>query len=544
MDSVRSKMFLERWAPVSIILLSWIGVLFVGLLTREPMIGDEVTHYYLAVTQSHDLSTPTISAEIPVNHGGQEVRNYPHVFLWHYLAAVVFRITGGSFFAVQIMQSLFWLQALVYSWLLFKSDDRGSVGVLVYLVVLASLPACLIFSVAFYQDVPAIAQLIASFYYLRKRRLAFSVIFILFALSIKETIVVMVPAYFGVMLYAYPWKEYRWKTVTRMGIVAVVFFAYFVMAVGLFIHLGQKYYPYAKVLPYIQKMGVNVRQIEECLGHEKQPPGTTVPVYTRKKIHKQQVANNPGDVRNPVNLLIYGGGLFWLTAGLGVVMVLPRLSQRETILGWSWVWAGCGIWYISFTAWFMRTAPDVRFFLPGVPLLLISMAELDSWLPRKRIWLPILISLAVIQSVIVLGKTYQLRHVKPGVISAIEFLKQHPPTPNRVFMYPEGNYRLFPCPHEWYMGHDRLRDFWKAGRDQRLAILQEMEVGAIVVKKWLVAPIDKDMNNLGVYPDFFVKDIARDRRFIMIYENPDITIYSVPFPGQVGANNSAGAAQP
>ena len=78
------------------------------------------------------------------------------------------------------------------------------------------------------------------------------------------------------------------------------------------------------------------------------------------------------------------------------------------------------------------------------------------------------------------------------------------------------------------MGYDKLRDFWKSGNDDRLVIMRKKKVGAIVIKKWLVTSIDKDMNNLGVYPDFFVKQISEDPRFVKIYENQDILIFSVP----------------
>ncbi|MDE0839116.1 MAG: hypothetical protein OSB41_08680, partial [Kiritimatiellae bacterium] len=144
-----------------------------------------------------------------------------------------------------------------------------------------------------------------------------------------------------------------------------------------------------------------------------------------------------------------------------------------------------------------------------------------------RVVYSLVLALVLIQSGGVLYKTYALRSVPIGIRDAIQFLDQNPPEPNRVFMYPEGNYRLFPCPHDWYLGY-RLRDFWSGNNDERIALLNKRKVGALVVKSHLVGEIDADMNNLGVYPSPFVKDIEADPRFIKIFENSAVRVFSVP----------------
>jgi hypothetical protein len=123
--------------------------------------------------------------------------------------------------------------------------------------------------------------------------------------------------------------------------------------------------------------------------------------------------------------------------------------------------------------------------------------------------------------------TYKLRVVSPEIIEAIEFLEDNQPIPRTVFMYPEGNYRLFPVDHEWYLGYF-LRDFWRADNDKRIAILNCHRIGAIVIKKHLVAPVDKQITNLGVYPTYFVRQIDKDPRFPKVFENKGVVIYEVP----------------
>ena len=81
-------------------------------------------------------------------------------------------------------------------------------------------------------------------------------------------------------------------------------------------------------------------------------------------------------------------------------------------------------------------------------------------------------------------------------------------------MYPEGNYHL--------------REFWRADNNRRLAMLRHFQIGAIVIKKALIAPVDAHITNLGVYPDYFVKQIRKDKRFRAVFENSGVLIVELP----------------
>ena len=83
------------------------------------------------------------------------------------------------------------------------------------------------------------------------------------------------------------------------------------------------------------------------------------------------------------------------------------------------------------------------------------------------------------------------------------------------------------------MGY-RLREFWRAGNEQRIEMLHRYGVGAIVVKKHLIAPGDEDSTNLGVYPPDFVSEIQNDDRFAREFENNDVVIYRIPSASKAG----------
>jgi len=189
------------------------------------------------------------------------------------------------------------------------------------------------------------------------------------------------------------------------------------------------------------------------------------------------------------------------------------------------LFVGCS--YIIGVAFLLKSSPDARFFLPGLPFVLLPVAEKVICLPRPRWIIAFIAALSIMQSGYVLAKTYHLRRVSPEIKEAIAYIAEHQTVPRVIFMYPEGNYRLFPVPHEWYMRY-HLRDFWRADNDIRIAMLHKYEIGAVVVKKHLISSVDKDITNLGIYPRSFVRDISRDPRFQKVFENSGVAIYLTP----------------
>ena len=141
-----------------IILVAFLAVLIVGINAPQAMIGDEVTHYYILTKQAENLAQPNYVANIPTGWGEVERRQYPHSCFWHYAGAFWYRLSGGSFYAVQAYQSLFWLQFLGVAYLLARSLlGHNGKAIVLYLMILATLPVCIIFSVTFYQGYPHVS---------------------------------------------------------------------------------------------------------------------------------------------------------------------------------------------------------------------------------------------------------------------------------------------------------------------------------------------------------------------------------------------------
>jgi len=523
-------------APL-IILTAAVSVFWVGMSAPQVMVGDEVTHYYMLKTQAKVLPLPNFKAEISTGWGENEVRTYPHSFLWHYLGAIFFRLTGGSFAAVQFYQALYLMQFLGVAYLLARS--RGGVqtrAAMPYLLILASLPMTLIFTVTFYQDVPMAAQVLTAFYLLRKNRWLLATFFMAFALGVKVNAMLFFPAFFVCLTI---WTARRRSIKKTAAIVScsalLIVFCTWCLGEAISSQTGSNFYP-------AEKFKQLVRTTERSIWPEKKPASKppaaqqSAPAVKQaepaKVITEQKasiIANHPGDLRITANYFIYGGLLLWLLLLTGIAAAGLRLlrhqppAQEESSC---WLW-GTGLSYILTAAAFLASAPDARFFLPGLPFLLLPVAEQTVRLPRPKWLISLLASLAFLQGGYVLAKTYNLRQVSPYLQEAIAWLGENPPQPRRIFMYPEGNYRLFPVPHEWYLKY-HLRDFWRADNELRTEVLRNYRIGAVVVKKHLITPVDKDITDLGVYPDYFVRDLRQDERFRKLFENSAVVIFQTP----------------
>jgi ALG3 protein len=518
------------------------AVLVTGLSTPQVMVGDEVTHYYMLTKQADNLSEPNFYAEIPMASGDPEVRRYPHSFFWHYLGGVVFKLSGGSFAAVQIYQSLFFLQLLVVAYFLAKNRyGVESRAALAYVVVLASSPLCLIFSVTFYQDVALTAQVVTAFYFLQRGRWLAASLFMALAIGIKVTAVLFYPAFFLLLIY--------WQ-IRKKGWLA----GFFACGIALVVVLGNTWFIGRAIVTYGQSEFYPQAKMEQLLKNSVEFLSMTSPLLAEKlgiakvnnslsarpeqseatkDVKPPVIANHPGDLRQKQNYLIYGGILIWLVFGAGLIGQIRVFLQKTGNQGKStnsnsWLLLVGGT-YTFLAAWMTKTSPDARFFLPGMPFLLLPFVEKAAFLSRPKLLLSVLVTFALLQGSYVLQKTYQLRTLPVEMLEGIRYLAAHPPQGN-IFMYPEGNYRFFPIKHEWYLGY-RLRDLWRNDNDRRLELFRRYNVGAVVVKKRLIAKVDEGITNLGVYPPEFVEDLRGDGRFKITFENNMLLVFFIQSTG-------------
>ncbi len=123
----------------------------------------------------------------------------------------------------------------------------------------------------------------------------------------------------------------------------------------------------------------------------------------------------------------------------GVALFYRRYRKKEkdgdSESCW-WLFA-VGVWYIAMSAYFLRSAPDARFFLPGLPFVLLPFIDGVVRLPRLKMIISIIAAMAILQGGQVLKKTYDLRNVSTGLRDAISYLQENPLPPSlKIFIKP------------------------------------------------------------------------------------------------------------
>jgi len=459
-------------------------------------------------------------------------RYYPHVFLWHYVGAFIWLVCGKTFWSVQVYQSLFWLQLLLSMWVLARLVmPKNPWAICLSMVMLASLPMGQLFSVLLFQDVPATAQIVTAFLFLRRRQMFSSLILMGIAMSMKVTVFVVLPIYFLCMVLFFWRYESHWRTVLRLAVGMTIIIGLCIPMALTLKKMGWNYYPLSAVEQYLAQFGIlkNAEQIwQRPIAGEDDVP--VVPQQAQvppvKVLEKPEICNHPGDLRIAQNWLIYFGGVFWGVVLAGMIgMALAFLKLGEEPRGETWPLM-VGIWCLVVIAGHMRTAPDARFFLPAFPFIIMGISGFAVMFPGRRFWFPLVLVAAFLQSGVVLSKTISLRHISPAMREALDFLKKENKGHN-YFMYPEGHERFIPGTTDWYLDRS-LRDFWRANNDTRITMLAHFKMRYIVIKKHKIRDVDANTPDLGVYPEFFVEDIKRDSRFQKLFENSAVIIFLVP----------------
>jgi hypothetical protein len=534
--------------PLFLVAIFFLTALLTGLQHSEPTIGDEVTHYYMLTNTIDNWPSPSFYSHIPNNWDSQpEIRCYPHPNGWHYIGAAFCILLGKGLKTVQIYQAILFLQLMIIVWLWIRRLARKRKdAVWISVATIGSLPAIMLFSIAFYQDVPVTAMIATSFFFLIEfRRTLLASLFMVLALWMKTSAIVFLPPFFLITLLSI-WPPSNLKPVhnhaniakrsfTALLALALVSGSLFHINYVLRKHTGANYYPFDQIIGLVDNLKSNLETKTDSPPHV---TGNSIAKDEKALLQdnnnwegsKEVIANHPGDLRIPINFLLYGGALFWIVSILGMVGFFVQRIHKNAAMEHQGKFAlllGIGLFYCIAVGWLLRTEPDARFFLPSITFFVIPLACFCTYIRNSKSIIAVLCALAVFQAAAVAFKAHRLRRISPETREAIEFLKANPVEPSRIFMYPEGNYRLFPVQHEWYMNY-WLRDFWRANNDERIKALNKFAIGAIVVKKHRVAKADTEFSDLGIYPVSFVNDIKQDKRFKILFNNNDIIIFKVP----------------
>jgi hypothetical protein len=507
--------FLKQILPVKILTfavpaLILAGILYIGFSSSCPMIGDETAHYYQLVNQSGKLPNISFGWSLITDYGKERSGIGPHVIGWHYVGAIFYKL-APYFMTVQFYHLFFFCLLLVFSFLTVRHLFNTPEATCNVMVLISTLPVVILFSTAFYQDLPVTALIVTAFYLLFKRLYLPGILLAAIAFFFKENSVLMLP---GVCLVIFL-QERRNPLMCSVWIMTAIFTV--LTGIIIFDVAVFKYFDGKCHNILVEKMLDILRGLQVIA--DTRPPQPPDPNAAWPIAY-------PGDLRVPANWVIYLGGAVWLAAAASVFGLRREIKDRKLEQP-SFICAFVGISYLIPAYIIGRATPDIRYFLPGIPFLVFALSYwLISFKDYRKLLL-VIAAVGIVQSGAVFSKIYELRTLGPDLEQVIHSLNSKKSAYDnkkfKIFMYAE-KWRFLPYEPVWNISSD----VWKAKTDRQIYdLLQSNNFEFVGIEKSKIASPVSSSADVRLYPAKFVSSLANSGLFNKICENKTYIIYEL-----------------
>ena len=495
-----------RILMVLIPMLVLIGCIFIAFSSFTPMIGDETAHYYELLKQCKHLPNASFGWSVSTAYGKTRIAlTGTHVIGWQYLGALFYYLLP-YFYTVQFYHLIYFCLLILFSYLtvkhLYNSDEVSCNA----LLLICTLPVCLLFGIAFYQDLPLTTLYVICFYLLFRKKYFLAIIISCLAYLMKENALLILPGLTFLLVlqeHKKPLKCFAWIIFSYIAFFSCVMLFDLIV----YIHSGYTYHSMMgeALMGYIVKL----RTI-----------GQPIP-------QNPVVCSYPGDLRVPINWFIYFGGVVWLAVIASFFGLFRKIRYIMTEKK-SLICLALGLSYLVPTYIIGKNNPDVRYFLPGVPFLIFAVS---SWLRHVKFYrliLLILLFAATIQTVGVFHKIYTLRTLGPDLEQVINVLNKEKTVYSnkkyKIFMYAE-KWRFLPYEPMW----SYYDEVWQAKTPEKIyKVLRKHDYAFVGIVKSKIASIgDNPDINIRLYPRWFVRCLEKSDLFKKKCENNTYIVYEL-----------------
>jgi hypothetical protein len=503
-----------KYSVIFILLVVAAGYSYISYSTPAPMIGDETAHYYQLIKQSKELPKVNFAWSVKTAYGKERISSGSGNSMgWEYIGSMAYK-PFPYFITVQVYQFLYFFVLILFSYLTVRflfNSFKASVNVV---LLISTLPICLIFGIAFYQDVPVTALLVVTFYFLFRRFYLPAALMLCLSFFIKETAVLMLPAYFLLIIY----QEYKCKIkcfvyiIFSLILIGICIIAYDVIVYNYF--EGRHSFVIAAILR-------NSNLLYNCFfaSVTKIGNGTSDNLV-------QGAYGYPGDLRVPINWIIYLGGGFWFASFMSMIGFIRKFKSEHK--NYSVICFGIAVIYFALAYIFGFNNPDIRYFLPGIPFLLYSVS---FWMVSCRFYkyfFIVLFSLILLQTCIVFSKIYSLRTLGPDFTEVVKVLNNEKPYYDnkkyKIFMYAD-KWRFLPYEPDW---NDYKKVFSFGKKNKTIYnFLKQNKYAFIVIDKSKMASIGSSKYDISIYPDNFVISLRESKYFKSICNNKSYIVYKL-----------------
>lgn len=472
-------------------------------LTSELSLGDEVSHYRFAKCISY--SGRRIVCD-PLYASGKPAGMFFIIEpLWHTLLAIFAKLFGGiSSRIAQFYHTIYYALLVLFTYMLGKELYGRRQGLYSALMV-ASIPAVVVFGILLYLDVPATALSILCFLLIIKRDYFWAGVVLGLMYLTKRNTCFFVPAFIWVVIDQ-----------NKEGLKASIKKAiYFILPSLLFIvpdFLWREHNLDFKIMlneggkqKFISSAG-NISGIMDRL------------LRRDSNVRFNEYTNS--SFANPLDIIRYFG--IALLVGLSIYVISKRYCKKDLIL---WVPVLC---YFVFFCYMFSPISDIRYLLPVMPLLAVISSNAISGILNKRLFKGILISLCCLQLISTSLFVRTKRLIAPGIKEGFSYLKENTPA-DAVIIYPE--YLILELANRRFVWAGYLptaiRDiFYSTDYDTIERLLRSHNISYIAIKKSRVFD-DTKLKHLGGYPKSFVEKLPKLPFLKLVFDNNEMSIWKI-----------------
>lgn len=471
------------------ILISYFLLLLSGL-TSELCLGDEVHHYRFAKLI---YQTGKRVAQDPLYEKFMQPR---YLFvdgpLWHILLAILWKLTGGiSFYIAQIYHSIYYILLIYFIYLLAKMMYGEKEGIY-SVIILATVPMIVSFSIIFYIDLPLTTFTVLCFLLIAQKKYFFGGIILGLMYLTKINANFFIPAFIFIIFYIN-----KSKPVEKIRNL----FLFFIPAVFFIIY--DIYWRYNSLPSSLLggSKGINGILIRIA---KKRPEGITL--YTTSSLI------------NPLDIISYIGIILLFL--LFLYLLYKKYEKKDIFL------LAPTLSYLLCYAVLFDFGSDARYIMPVIPFLAILTSK--SIVSNKK-WLQVLFfTICIIQFSITCFYVGIKRKIPKGIKEGFSYIKQNIPQEALIF-YPEEN--LIEATNRritiWTDIINYRNLFWPKDNEEASYNIKLNKIDYIAIKKSRIYDDSKILYYGYGYPKSFVNKIEKFPFAELVFNNSQISIWKI-----------------
>jgi len=475
-------------------------LLFCGI-TSELSLGDETLHYRFA--KDIFLTGKRVAYDsLYLRYAHSNILlPYNSEPLWHILLSFLWKISGKPSFIIAQVYHTFYYFLLILLIYLIGEKLYGEKHGLYSVLILATMPAIIVFSVLFYLDIPVTVLTTFCFLLILQKRILLASIAMGLVYVTKRNGYFFLPFFIFLIIYQ---NNNNLKKIIKNLLCFFAFPLFFITYDVLW-----------------RESNLKIKVFSES---------RNISSFSSLDLIKDRLLVKDLNFRLTEYLNSYFSNPFDIIKYFGVVLlillVLYFLKKRYEKKDFIFLWLPIGC-YLIFFFYIFSFNSDIRYLIPIMPFLSILAAK-SLFYVNKRILKFLIILLCFLQFISTIIFVSIKRRISHEIKEGFVYLSQNT-SKDSILLYPE--YNILEGTERRFVWAGILNGslgeiFWDTDRKTVEDIIKSLGINYIVVKKTRIYD-DAKRRHFGGYPKSFMRRLQEFSFVECVFDNKEISIWQV-----------------